>query len=116
METLVGGYLFIAISGALYIAIGVFSSTLTKSQLIAGMVSFALLFVIIIVGQVMNLSSDVTLGTSSNSMMSFIEYLHTFRHLDGFTAGILDSRPFMFYIINSCWVLGLAILVVETKA
>src|SRR3954469_1834361 len=40
---LVGGYLFIAVSGLLFIAIGILASTLTRSQAVAGILTFTLL-------------------------------------------------------------------------
>ena len=37
---LLGGYSFVAVSGFLFIAVGIFSSSLTRSQFVAGMLCF----------------------------------------------------------------------------
>lgn len=44
MSQLLTGYGFIFISGAMYIAIGIFASSLTRTTLVAGMLSFGMLF------------------------------------------------------------------------
>src|SRR5690606_6988787 len=46
--TLIGGFSFVAITGMLFIAIGIFSSSLTRSQLVAGMLCFGILFIVLV--------------------------------------------------------------------
>jgi len=46
-SALLGSFSFIAISGVLYIALGIFASSLTKNQHIAGMFTFCLLFLFV---------------------------------------------------------------------
>src|SRR5690606_6062715 len=41
--SLIGGYSFIALTGSLFVAVGIFSSSLTRSQLVAGMLSFSII-------------------------------------------------------------------------
>ena len=48
---ILGSLLFILLSGILYISIGIFCSSLTRSQLVAGMLCFTFLFIICIGGQ-----------------------------------------------------------------
>lgn len=111
---LTGSITFIAISGVLFIAIGILSSSLTRSQLVAGMFTFTTLF-IIIVG-----SSQIgSLAEQSNDLNEWIQplanYLQIFQHLDDFCRGIIDSRPFFYYLSTGAAVLGVTILVLETK-
>ncbi len=47
---IIGGYAYVAISGGLFLSLGIFASALTRSQLIAGIVSFSLVFGFIVVG------------------------------------------------------------------
>lgn len=113
--SLIGGYGFIAISGLTYVAIGIFSSSLTRSQLVAGMLCFSLLFILLISGQFFtqfpfwhsNLPFDGRL---------LVDYLHTFRHLDDFSRGVLDSRPLFLYGSVAALLLGLTTLITESKA
>ncbi|MFW5882840.1 MAG: ABC transporter permease [Verrucomicrobiota bacterium] len=112
---LIGGLSFVAVSGLLFIAIGIFSSCLTRSQLVAGMLSFTLLFLLFLLGWITaNPSGFETVW------LSWIEeplgYLHTFAHLDDFVRGVIDTRPFIYYASFTALFLGLSVLIVEAKA
>lgn len=111
---LLGSLLFIAVSGFLYISVGIFSSSLTRSQLVSGMLSFTFLFVLIIGGR---LIFDMPLDSGGWSEMLAVplEYLNVFRHLEDFSLGIIDTRPFLFYFSTTFLLLGMSTLVVESK-
>jgi ABC-2 type transport system permease protein len=112
--SLLGGLLFVCLSGALFVAIGIFTSSLTRSQLVAGMLSFSILFMLIIGIAALRLvpaeaSSALPLSDS------FVGYIQVFSHFEDFSRGILDSRPFVYYLSGSAAVLGLATLSLEGK-
>jgi ABC-2 type transport system permease protein len=113
--SLTGGISFIALSGCLFIAVGIFSSSLTRSQLVAGMLSFAILFVFIVGGFLL-----LNVPLSEQSWMTWmaepLEYLQTFNHLEEFSRGIIDTRPFFYYLSTAFLFLGLAVFNVESKA
>lgn len=112
--SLLGGLTFVAVSGALFIAIGIFASAMTRSTLVAGMLSFSLLFVLILSGGILTKLAIIDTAQFAWARES-VEYLKTFRHLEDFSRGILDSRPFFFYFTNALLLLGLTALVVESK-
>ena len=112
---LIGGYLFIAISGTMHIAAGIFASSLTRSQLVAGLLSFAILFILILGERILFANADLPQGLSE-SWRPTLEYLRTFRHLEDFSRGILDTRPFTLYLTSTMAFLGIAVLVIERKA
>jgi ABC-2 type transport system permease protein len=112
--SLAGGFLFIAASGLLYIALGILASSLTRNTLVAGMLSFSLLFVLIISGYwltKLNLQDSWLIHAQSA-----VDYLQTFRQLEDFSRGIVDTRPFFLYASNTLLVLGVTSLVVESRA
>jgi len=112
---LIGGFLFLAASGVLFIAIGIFASSITRSQLVAGMFSFTTLFVVIVGGQ--QLGSLAESGAELSSWLgSTTDYLQIFAHLDDFAGGVIDTRPFFYYTSLGALLLGLSTLVVEAKA
>lgn len=113
--SLIGGYTFIAVSGALYIALGIFSSSLTRSQLISGMMCFTLLFLVLVGGRAL-MEAPFLESTWIQSLNLPLEYLQTFDHLEDFSRGVIDTRPFFFYLGNTVVILGLTSLVVEAKA
>ncbi|MEC8209561.1 MAG: hypothetical protein VX051_03805, partial [Verrucomicrobiota bacterium] len=115
MEPLAGSFLFLATSGLLFISIGIFASSVTRSQLVSGMLTFTTLFVVIIGGQQMGNLAD-TDGGLSGWAVATVNYLQIFEHLDDFSRGIIDSRPFFYYASTTLLLLGLSTLVIEAKA
>ncbi len=109
---LLGGYSFVAVSGLLFIAVGIFSSSLTRSQFVAGMLSFCILFIIIIGMRELQEETMTWLPWFGETL----EYMQIFRHLEDFSLGVIDTRPFFFYLSNSALVLGISVLVVEAKS
>lgn len=112
---IIGGFAFLATSGILFIAIGIFASSITRSQLVAAMLTFTTLFVVIVGGQQLNNAaqsgSDIV-----NWMSGVINYLQIFQHLDDFCRGVIDTRPFFYYTSTGALLLGLSTLVIEAKA
>lgn len=113
--SLSGGFLFLAISGMLFTSIGIFASCLTRSQLVAGMLSFTSLFLVIVGGQQL---ANVTVNAAEIAgwLEGAISYLQIFQHLDDFSRGIIDTRPFFYYTSTAALLLGLSTLVIEAKA
>jgi len=109
--TLMGGYLFVAISGMLFIAVGIFSSSLTRTQLVAGMLCFSILFILIL--------GVSALEAQDMEWMHWLEaplsYLQIFNHLADFSRGVIDTRPLFYYSSNTLLVLGLTVIMVESK-
>jgi ABC-2 type transport system permease protein len=112
---IVGGYLFVAISGALFIALGILSSAVTRSQLVAGILGFALVFLTLIIGRY---SVEVTKYDESDSVLlnQIVDYVQIFQHSEDFTAGLIDSRPFVLYLTATAFLLFLAVVAVETRS
>lgn len=112
--SLIGGFAFIAISGTLFLSIGIFSSSLTSNQLVAGMLCFALLFIIITIGNLL-LETSFLQSFSHDTTISILNYFETFQQLEDFSRGIVDTRPCFFYIGNSILILGLTSLIIKYK-
>lgn len=111
---LVGGFLFIAASGSLFVAIGIFTSSLTRSQLVAGMLSFSILFMLI-VGVAAVHMLQIEAGSRLLLPDTLLDYFQVFRHFDDFSRGIVDTRPFVYYLSGTIAVLGFSVLMIEVK-
>ncbi|MFA6959601.1 MAG: ABC transporter permease [Opitutaceae bacterium] len=111
---LVGGYLFIAVSGLLYVAVGVFASSLTRNQAVAGIFAFVLVFALIIGLRFLGTVEVLNLE-SMKPLRAAIDYANAFNHLDDFTSGIVDTRQLLFYVSGSVLALIFSILGVEAK-
>lgn len=82
------GYLGLVLLGGCCLALGLFASSLTENQIVAGVVGFALLLLFWIVGFVHELGSGV-LGqvTQGLSLMD---------HFDGFVKGVISTRDLVY--------------------
>ena len=84
------GYLGLFLMGACFISAGLLVSSLTKNQIVAGMVTFALfllLWVINWVGQ--------SLGPTGQAIVT---HLSITDHLDDFARGIIDTKHVVYYL------------------
>lgn len=111
---LIGGYLFIAVSGLLFVSLGILASTLTRSQAVAGILTFTLLLSLI--GGLNYVSELAALNTDLlQPVKSTVETLRIPGHVDDFTNGIVDTRQVFFYLTGSILALLFSILGVEAK-
>jgi ABC-2 type transport system permease protein len=110
-----GGFLFVGVSGMLFIAVGIFSSSLTRSQLVAGMLTFTALFLIVVGGQQLGGLARVE-GEWAQWLKGAASYFQLFQHLDDFARGVIDTRPFVYYLSTAALLLGLSSLILEAKA
>jgi ABC-2 type transport system permease protein len=112
---LVGGYLFVGLSGLLFIAAGIFASAVSRSQLVAGIFSFALVFAIIIGGRYAADLAQVQEGTAT-WLKQAVEHVQVFQHVEDFASGVLDSRPLALYLTGSFLFLVLSVAAIEARS
>jgi len=112
---LIGGYTFIALSGLLFIAIGIFTSSLTKNQLVAAILSFTMIFITIIIGR--NLADWFHNNESYPLLLrQIVEYIQIFEHVEDFTSGVVGTKPAVFYISGSAVLLIFSIFMIENRS
>jgi len=100
------GYLGIFLMGSSFMALGIFTSSITQNQIIAAVLSFGALLMFWIIGWLKSI-----VGPSTGN---FIEYLSITKHLDSFAKGILDSRDFVYYLIFIAFFLFLTLRQMES--
>lgn len=112
--SLIGGFVIICASGLLYISIGILASSLTRSQLVAGIFCFSMLFGLVFGLKNLKDMADVHLeGISTITLL--LEYIQVFDHVEDFSRGVLDTRPIIFYVSGCLLMLSLAVLAVDHK-
>ncbi len=111
---LIGGYLFIAVSGLLFIAVGVFSSAVSRNQAIAGILSFTILFGLII-GVRFLAGSTILKYPVLQPLHTAVDSAQIMQHLDDFTRGVVDTRQLLFYLTGTMLALILSVLGIEAK-
>lgn len=94
--------------GCLSIAICVFVSALTESQVIAAVLSFALLFIGFMMQQITGLISS-----SENVVTKVLNALCTQTHLENFCNGILDVTGIVYYVSGTVLFLFLTCQLVQ---
>jgi ABC-2 type transport system permease protein len=101
--------LTILLVGGFYIAIGVFTSVLTKNQIIAAVLCFALLFVSF------GVSMLRWIQHVDANLLAWVSYISTPEHIQNGGLGIFDSRPLVFYISITAFILVLTKSVLESR-
>ena len=106
---IVSGYLGILLVGALFIAVGLFCSSLTRSQVVAAAGCIAILFAVTIAPYLV--SSSVELPTFWRSVVDNT----VFPRYAQFSAGVIDSGNLVFFVIAIGVFLFGTIKIVESR-
>lgn len=111
---LIGGYAFIFLSGTLFLALGIFASSVTRSQLVAGILGFTLVFAFIVIGS--NIQDLSVLATGQTQWIrQLADHTDALQHMSDFSTGIIDTRAIVLYLSSTLAFLFLSILVVEYR-
>lgn len=89
-QSVVSGFLGLLLLGGGFIAMGLFISSLTNNQMVAGTASFVVFLLLWIVGW-FGESAGPTLG-------SILRYLSIIEHFDDFGKGVIDTKHVIFYL------------------
>lgn len=111
---MIGGYAFVATTGLLFVSIGVFASALSRSQAVAGILCFALLFAVLL-GLRYLPEMPALQGESLQSFRSILEAARIDTHFKDFCRGIIDTRQVLFHLSGTALMLILSIMSVEAK-
>jgi len=102
------GYLGVFLVGALFLAIGLFASSMTRSQLVAAMMTAALLFLLFLVGLFEELVNNEVIKQA-------LGYLNIWSHINELAKGIVDTRRIVYYVSATLFFLFLATRALEDK-
>jgi ABC-2 type transport system permease protein len=108
--TIASTYLGIFLIGSLFMSLGCFASALTRSQIVAAMISLAIgisLFLLSFLGD--RLASQSTLANDVLTYTSMVE------HMQDFARGIVDTRAVVFYLTGTIFFLLLTYRVVQSR-
>jgi ABC-2 type transport system permease protein len=94
--------------GAVFLAIGLFASSVTENQVIAALVSFGLLLVVWLLGW----AASMVEGTGLGEILSYLSILD---HFDGLLRGLVETRTIVYYLSLVAFGLFLTHRVVESQ-
>jgi ABC-2 type transport system permease protein len=109
MGGLRAGAFGVVLVGSLYIAIGLFMSSLSSNQIVAAIAGFAVLF-----GGTLGLTI-LAYSSPNPDVRTIGQFFSPFAHMWDFARGIVDSRSVVLYITYTAWFLFASIKVVQTK-
>ncbi len=84
------GYLGLLLMGGCFISVGLLISSLTKNQIVAGVMTFAVFLML----WVINWLADSS-GPTGQAVLSFLSITD---HFDDFTKGIIDTKHLTYYL------------------
>lgn len=108
---LIGSYTIILLVGMLYLAMGLFASSLARNQIVAAVLSLSLILLHYVVGM-------ITVYLSSARMLDLSEiitYIATVQHMPVFTSGLIDTRQIVYYVSLAAFFLFLTHQVLEFR-
>ncbi|MCY4024904.1 MAG: ABC transporter permease [Acidobacteria bacterium] len=104
---MLSGYLGLLLMGASFISVGLLVSSVTRNQIVAGVVTFAVLLLF----WVLNWMAD-SAGPTTQAVLSYLSILE---HFDDFSKGVIDTRHITYYVSFVAFGLFLTAKAVDTE-
>jgi ABC-2 type transport system permease protein len=104
---IIGGYIGALLLGALFSAIGLLASALTRNQIIAFIIGMAICFALTLIDKMLFFLPDSLLGV--------LGYIGADFHFQNIAKGILDSRDILYFASSSFMALYAGNLVMQRK-
>ena len=104
---LISGYLGLLLMGGVFISIGLFASSLSKNQIIAGVICLIALLLFWVIGW----AGEAMSGGFSKVLV----YIGFFEHFEGFQKGIIDTRDVIYYVTTAALFIFLTVRILETR-
>jgi ABC-2 type transport system permease protein len=101
------GYLGLLLMGGCFLSLGLFISSLTKNQIIAGMVTFAVFLMFWVVNWIASFSGP--------TMQAVLNYLSITEHLNDFARGVIDTKHLVYYVSFIAFSLFLTVRAVDSE-
>lgn len=89
-QSIISGYLGLLLMGSAFISIGLFISSTTKNQIVAGMLTFSVLLLLWITGWFAE--------SASPTAAAVLNYLSITQHFDDFAKGVIDTTHVVYYL------------------
>ena len=101
------GYLGIWLEGAMFIAIGLLVSSLTRSQIVAAICTYIILFLLYF--------SMSFIQYTHGATETFVRYISTLSHSENFAAGLITTSDLVYYLSGILFCLVLTRLSIENR-
>jgi ABC-2 type transport system permease protein len=102
-----GGFLGLLLMGAAYAAIGVMASSLTRNQIVAFILAFAISFGLYLFGRVVQIVPP--------ALQPVVAFLSIDNHFEAISRGVIDSRDVFYYLSVIAISLVVATVALESR-
>ncbi len=100
-------YLGMLLMGGCFLSLGLFVSSLTKNQIVAGMVTFAIFLMFWVINWIATFTGP--------TMQAVLNYLSITEHLNDFTKGVIDTKHLVYYVSFIVFSLFLTVRSVDSE-
>jgi ABC-2 type transport system permease protein len=104
---LLTGYLGLLMMGGMFLAVGLFASSLTENQVVAAIVTFGVLLMFWIIGW--------TAEFAGGPLGAVLTHLSILEHNDTFSKGVLDTKDVLYYLNFTALALFMALRSLESR-
>lgn len=101
------GYAGVLLMGGCFLSLGLFISSLTKNQIVAGMITFAVFLMFWVINWISSFSGP--------TMQTVLNYVSITEHLNDFTRGVVDTKHLVYYASFIVFSLFLTVRSVDTE-
>lgn len=107
------GYIGLILTTASLLAIGLFVSSVCSNQVTAGVITFVVIFMLLLSAMIVpNISPHTEWGRAARSVVSVLNPYH---NMEDFTRGIIDTRPVVYLLSLIVFFLFLSIRAIESR-
>jgi ABC-2 type transport system permease protein len=86
----IGGYIGLLLMSAMYISIGIFSSSLTSNQIVAFLIA-------LLIGLFFHILFDIMAASFTGTVGGIFDYLSARTHYEALSRGVFDTRDLIYY-------------------
>ncbi|MGC8723478.1 MAG: ABC transporter permease [Acidobacteriota bacterium] len=104
----ISGYLGVLMVGMFFIAIGLFTSLVSKNQVVAAILCFAILLLLILI-------SILTFLVTDPFWKPILQYVDLWSIMQGFAKGVVDSRSVVYCLSGTALFLALGYQAMQTR-
>lgn len=105
-----GAYCLILLLGLFYLSIGCFASALTSNQVVAAIAAFVLICILFFINII-----SLYYPPTSPFLRDLIYYFSTIEHMKEYSLGLFDTRPVVFYLSMTGFMLFLTLHVFQYR-
>lgn len=87
---ILAGYLGVVLLGAGFLAVGLFASSITQNQIVAAIITFAVLLILWL--------SDSLSGFAGGVLSDIASYLSVNNHFQEFSRGVIDTKDVLYFL------------------